>query len=353
MGNIQIKRTDFDNQKRELQRFANNLPAPANLPKLETEGWFFGLNKKTVTGAELNDITNQINKTFIDYNNRIREIIGKFGTIYKTFETLDKEYISGIIRSVEAAEEASNQALNAGKEALRASDQALESSRNALIASQQANEANTKIQVAQNDINNLLDGLKITVKKLGEFKTNAEERFKPLEEMLQAQSLEHYKDIDIMFDDIQTNKTKLIDFKKFRSKLEQNNHLFEIDEIWNSLVSLKQEVEKLHKQLEEEINILSNQQSTINEVVAVLKNYKESSEEDISINKKGIALLQDYKQDSEENITQLFKSQKKIEKEASTNKIDSDNKLKRTYWIAGIALAISLIQFFFILFKLY
>ena len=184
MGNIQIKRTDFDNQKRELQRFANNLPTPANLPKLETEGWFFGLNKKTVTGAELNDITNQINKTFIDYNNRIREIIGKFGTIYKTFETLDKEYISGIVKSVEAAELASVQALNAGNSALTASEQALESSKNALEASKQANEVNAKIQIAQNDINSLLDGLKITVKKLGEFKTNAEERFKPLEEML-------------------------------------------------------------------------------------------------------------------------------------------------------------------------
>lgn len=138
MSNIQISKRNFELSKKKIQSLASNAPSIEQLPTLETEGGLFNWFDKKVTGAEMNQITGIINRSFIKSNGEIIKLYGQFKEVYNTFESLDKEYIQGIITAVEAANEASQQALEANEEAL----------------------------AAQNDIKRVIEVLKLSVSKL-------------------------------------------------------------------------------------------------------------------------------------------------------------------------------------------
>jgi len=130
MSNIQISKRNFELSKKKIQSLANNAPSIEQLPTLETEGGLFNWFMNQITGI--------INRSFIKSNGEIIKLYGQFKEVYNTFESLDKEYIQGIITAVEAADEASQQALEANKEAL----------------------------AAQNDIKRVIEVLKLSVSKL-------------------------------------------------------------------------------------------------------------------------------------------------------------------------------------------
>lgn len=138
MSNIQIYKRNFEQHKNKIQALSNNVPRPEQLPTLETEGGLFNWFDKKVTGAEMNHITGLINSGFIKSNKEIIKLYNQFKEVYNTFDTLDREYIQGIVTAVEAAEVASQQALEASKEALS----------------------------AQKDIKRVVDALKISVSEL-------------------------------------------------------------------------------------------------------------------------------------------------------------------------------------------
>ena len=58
----------------------------------------------SVTGSDLNSLTEVIEEKLIDQNEVIVRTIQEFNTIYETFSALDEGYINGILDALEGAE---------------------------------------------------------------------------------------------------------------------------------------------------------------------------------------------------------------------------------------------------------
>lgn len=114
MNDVVIKKHDFDVAKQNIKEFSLLKPEKMKLLKVEEQG-FWGFTDHDVTGKELNELTTQIQNYFTKYNELNTKFIQQFGEVYKAFESLDKEYINGILTAVKSAEKASMQATDAQK----------------------------------------------------------------------------------------------------------------------------------------------------------------------------------------------------------------------------------------------
>lgn len=132
-----IKKHNFEEAKNKIRVFSNNLPTYPHFDKVEESGGLFNWGNHNVTGKEMNTFVSKVQDRFISVNSSLRSVVSEFREIYKALDFLDKEYIDGILVSVEAAEKASQQALE-----------------------------------AQSDIFMTIEVLQQTVKKLEEFKTS-------------------------------------------------------------------------------------------------------------------------------------------------------------------------------------
>ena len=106
---IKIDKHNFEISKNRLKKFSEHTKTDLELDKVRTGGDFldvwskgiFGFFNHSVTGKELNELTSQIQECLIDVNKTQIKIIKEFREVYNTFETLDKEYINGILLSIE------------------------------------------------------------------------------------------------------------------------------------------------------------------------------------------------------------------------------------------------------------
>ena len=108
-----IKKHNFEVAKRNIENFSNKLPSNPSFDQVEVKGFLFGLGDHMVTGAEMNNFVGEVQQKLISVNDSLHSIIEEFREVYCAFDYLDKEYVAGIVGSVESAEEASNQALKA------------------------------------------------------------------------------------------------------------------------------------------------------------------------------------------------------------------------------------------------
>lgn len=116
---IEIKKSKFENSKKQLKAFSEKIPEPIKLKTVETEVGPFGWFNHDVTGAELNSLTKDIQNQFIVINKNITKSFQEFGQVYETLDALDKEYIQSILLAFKAAEEASNQAKDSAATAIK------------------------------------------------------------------------------------------------------------------------------------------------------------------------------------------------------------------------------------------
>lgn len=87
------------------------------LRSFETEGWFFGLNDHKVTGGELNSqLVQPLQNKLTAVTKDIRNLFDTFHDTYNALESLDKDYMRGVVDGVEEAKRASELALNASAE---------------------------------------------------------------------------------------------------------------------------------------------------------------------------------------------------------------------------------------------
>ena len=94
LANEDIKRHNFDKYKEDLKKFSEKADNDFEIPKVETESWLVFDHK--VTGDELNSVTRKIGEHLIELNKNQIELTKEFRVIYEAFESLDKDYISGI-----------------------------------------------------------------------------------------------------------------------------------------------------------------------------------------------------------------------------------------------------------------
>ena len=107
MNEIEIKKHDFEIAKKRIGDFklSNNGNSFARIDEKE----FFGFFDHNVTGQEMNKHIDKVQNAFIGVNKYINDIVKEFKEIYNAFDALDKEYINGIIKSLEEAQKAINE----------------------------------------------------------------------------------------------------------------------------------------------------------------------------------------------------------------------------------------------------
>ena len=65
MNKLTIQKSKFDDEKNKIKAFAKNLPSEIALPCVDTDGALWGLFDHRVTGAELNQLSKQIQNNLI------------------------------------------------------------------------------------------------------------------------------------------------------------------------------------------------------------------------------------------------------------------------------------------------
>ena len=382
--NIQIRKDKFDLAKKRIHDLANNVPTVEELPTLETEGGWFGLSDKKVTGAEMNQITRSINNSFIKNNGEIIKLYNQFKEVYNTFDILDKEYIQGIIMATNEAKEASDQAKELSIQAEKNSLQAGEISLQTKKAWEKAEEALNRVIVAQTEKDKIIETLSTNILKLEETKIGIDREFsllkKRFEEVESIKTLG--ESIQKSFLEINQNISTL---ERFKSRLEEYHHLKDIDVIWESSEEHHKQLDSLDSQLSQTKTDLAKLDDTITKSFqetheSIQKSFLEINQ-NISALERFKSRLEEYHhlkdidviwESSEEHHKQLDSldfqlSQTKVDLtklddtitksfQETHSEIDMKNELLRkrihiAYWIAGGALFFSLLQFILLIFK--
>ena len=103
----------FNEKKQELKAFSEEIPEQSDLPTVPTDDPMLGFigMEYDVKGKDLNALTDAVQNRMIEQNIHIKKIIQEFNTIYETFQILDDEYIQSISKSLIAAKDANNKAI--------------------------------------------------------------------------------------------------------------------------------------------------------------------------------------------------------------------------------------------------
>lgn len=165
---VDTRGNSFNAMQAELKKFSQELPEEIYMPYFQTSWGPFGVFDYRVTGENLNNLTENIQKEMINQNKVIVRTIQEFNTIYETFAALDKEYIKKIFLSLKAAEEANEKALK-GLEG---------------------------VQINQDDINIIIEKQKMGIQVLKNFKEKLEK-------------IEHLNDVDAIFANISTMQSNV------------------------------------------------------------------------------------------------------------------------------------------------
>lgn len=117
---FEVARHSFDQQKEELRKFSETSENHFEFRDLDIRGGLFGMVKYKVTGEDFNEFTRKMSDVMIKNQQNINYLTAGFGTVYKTIETLDSDYIAGIVQNVEQIKEVSDRAENAAESASQA-----------------------------------------------------------------------------------------------------------------------------------------------------------------------------------------------------------------------------------------
>ena len=103
----------FNEKKQALKAFSEEIPEQFDLPTVPDEENILNLFSVDygVKGKDLNALREAVHNKIFNQNEHIKKIIQEFNTIYETFQILDDEYIQSISKSLVAAKEANNKAI--------------------------------------------------------------------------------------------------------------------------------------------------------------------------------------------------------------------------------------------------
>ena len=313
MGKVLINKHNFEIAKSNIQRFSRNLPSNPSFTRVEVDGGLFGLGNHKVTGAEMNAFIGVVQDKLISVNLSLKSIINEFKEVYNAFDSLDGEYISGIIGSVECAEEASKQALQAQADI----KEAVEKLRKTVVG---LVNLKTTVECIEKKVNtnytSLLDRLSSIDAKIDKTKdlfslvNSQKERNDILNKLFsQLSSNLHYKDIDVIWNDVECQKKGIASIhqqidnlvrnvnqviksinnnismlQQYQSILESYKHLRDIDTIWSDVEKHKdfhQQVDNLIVNINRGMEHMNNNIVVIQQYCSVLKSYEHLGDVDI------------------------------------------------------------------------
>ena len=110
---VLAKSERFNEKKEALKAFSEEIPEQSDLPTVPQDDPMLGFigMEYDVKGKDLNALTDAVQNRMIEQNKHIKKIIQEFNTIYETFQLLDDEYIQKISKSLIAAKEANDKAI--------------------------------------------------------------------------------------------------------------------------------------------------------------------------------------------------------------------------------------------------
>ena len=321
-----IKRHNFEIEKKKIQTFSNNLPSNPSFSKYEVDGGLFNWGNHKITGEEMNGLVDKVQDRMISINGTFRSVISAFRDVYKALDYLDKEYINGILISVEGAEKASQQALSAHEEnqktiqALQKTVQKLKDFKDSVsedleLLSDEMNNLNIEInkiklsqqkiiesydfilsvsnnlqqiehiheidmiwndvQRHQNNIESLRNKCIISFNKLEEETKQIGNCVNYLKDFYnELKSFDHLEDIDAMWSSLQTHSSNIDQLNNFISRLRSINHLFDIDIVWNNLQKQEKDMKELSSNFKSSFNSLNETTKNINKDLNILKEYQ-------------------------------------------------------------------------------
>ena len=200
-----IREHDFQEAKNSLRKYTEQARKEVELNRVPSDGGLFNLGDHKVTGSELNRITTQIQDYLISLNNLSQGLVDEFGQVYKAFEYLDKDYISGIVASIKAAEKVS-----------------------------------IEEQKDRKDIKELIEQHKQSIAVLKKFKADIEK-------------LKHLTDIDKAWELIEKQTKLSRELSDYIAGLSKLKHLKDVDRIHSDLEKSKKELTKVSEQQAEYI----------------------------------------------------------------------------------------------------
>ncbi len=294
MGTDIIKKHNFQNAINRVKDYSLKKKKDIEIKSVKTidEGIFFDTDHE-VTGYELNEVIKVIQGHLIDINKRNNETVNEFYEIYQAFNYLDTEYVKGILTTVKGLEKTNND--------VRTQQEELKKHHKKL-----ANQ-NNKLEAHQGEIEGIIENIN--------------------------------KTIDIL--------------KVFKKEIDCLKHLSDIDRLWSNHEQLQEKVENLSNDLSNEKENLQNYKElsaeNIKSIDNIINSYQVKFNNDIKGIQSSIEILNSFKSSLEEldhlkEIDILWKNLYEIQ-----NRINMINKnLKASYIVGGIALVISILEFFII-----
>lgn len=334
MSELEIKTHDFEVAKKGLKEFSEQTTTDLDLKKVDTSKgvgeWFgewlkgggIGTDHK-VTGAELNELTSQVQKHLIDINTMHRRFIQEFGLVYNALEALDKDYIQAILISIKATEETSKR-IEATQEqikkivddqkktleVLKKFKQKLDNydhlgdideiwndcqkwHKEIITVSHSIDNATSTGNANAKKIDELKAALKTIDDKIVDFGKCLNQQIDQIESVLaftcELEKIIHLHDIDEMWESLSNAHSSLMNIcndlnsirgaatkqqsdieilLKFMDKLSGYQHLQDIDEIWSKTEVYSNQLSKLEKQSDETNNLIENNKKLIDAAIA-------------------------------------------------------------------------------------
>lgn len=213
-----IKEHDFQEAKTSLKKYTERAKREIDIHPVPTRGGLFNLGKHPVTGTELNEIISEIEMYLINLNELNQGLVDEFGQVYKAFESLDKDYISGIVRSIQTAEKVS--------------------------LDEQKDRA---------DIKKLVQNLNIAVIALKKFKEDIEK-------------IKHLMDVDAAYELIEEQERLIKALCDYRDELSTLKHIKDVDMLWDAKESQAKTLENINKKIDAINEMIESQSNAISEV---------------------------------------------------------------------------------------
>lgn len=297
MPSLVIKRHDFQEAKNSLKKYTEQAKKDVELSRVPYNGGWFNLGNHKVTGSEFNNVTSQIQDYIISLHNFGQGLVDEIEQIYKAFEYLDRDYISGIVASIKAAEEVSRQE-----------------------------------QKDRKDIKKLVYQHEQSVAVLKKFKADID-RFS------------HLTDIDKAWDLIQKQIKLSKEFSDYIAELSKIKHLKDIDKLWDTAESLKKDVQNIEKFLLEQEKKLASIDSVVRKQISAINKIEKTQEEKFEVlSASQSSALEQIANGQSDRLEKIYKSLEEEKASLSEQVNAMTQKVKLSYIIAGGASALAVIQ---------
>lgn len=295
MSNLVIKKHDFNIAKERIQKYSQQRVDELRIASVSSRGTSILGNwlgtQHNVTGSEFNDRIKVIMEHLNELNKKANSNIREFGEIYNALEALDSEYIASILSNIKAIEETNNDLKD---------------------KQEQINEIVKRLKKLSNDhqqeIEKHAETINLIMHSLIEFSDKVKlSLYDDNGEILNLKLIN--KEVNKQKDYINSLDIILSDILK-------NNHLKDIDEIWNYYVTSYNQV-----------GIIKNQISSIEAMILELDNKINKTIEEFNI-------LNNTFDDKQEQFNEIIQNKEK----------EYDSKIRRANIIAGLSLLLAIIS---------